>query len=209
MDSDGESDESQVKEIFSRFHIFGTRINRATQHRGIALITSLFFLVIMTLLTLSMFRSFNNQEKIAGNTREKQRSLQTAGSALQFGEWWLNQGNGTTGAICSTVQNVNISANVNVCSNALVNPGVLPWAARGDYLLPSMTVATGGGLVASGDINYLSPPSLYISYLGLDTTGKSMLYQVTAVGYGGSVSGASVVQSTYAMTPRTVALDQP
>lgn len=180
-----------------------------TEQRGIALITSLLVLVIMTLLALSMFRNFGLTEKMAGNTRDKQRSLQTAESALQYGEWWLSQGNGTTGAACTTVYNANVSANVQTCSSALVNPTTLPWAARGDYLPPTMTVATGGGLTASGDINYISQPSLYISYLGLDPSGKSMLYQVTAAGYGGSANGASVVQSTYAITAKSTPLDQP
>lgn len=180
-----------------------------TEQRGIALITSLLVLVIMTLLALSMFRNFGLTEKVAGNTRDKQRSLQTAESALQYGEWWLSQGNGTTGAACTTVYNANVSANVQTCSSALVNPTTLPWAARGDYLPPTMTVATGGGLTASGDINYISQPSLYISYLGLDPSGKSMLYQVTAAGYGGSANGASVVQSTYAITAKSTPLDQP
>ena len=177
--------------------------------RGIALITSLLILVIMTLFALSMFRSFGLTEKIAGNTREKQRSLQAAESALQYGEWWLTQGNGTTGTTCSTVYNANVPGNVQTCSNALVNPITLPWAARGDYLPPTMTVAAGGGLAASGDINYVSQPSLYITYLGLDPSGKSLLYQVTAAGYGGSANGASVLQSTYAITAKSKALDQP
>ena len=70
---------------------------RATKQGGFALMTSLLILIIMTLLALSMFRSVGLQEKIAGNTREKQRSLQAAESALQYGEWWLSQGNGSTG----------------------------------------------------------------------------------------------------------------
>ncbi len=189
------------------------RVVRTTTQRGIALITSLLMLVVMTLLALSMFRSFGLQEKIAGNTREKQRSLQAAESALQYGEWWLNQGNGGTGANCTAVYNANTVANMQTCTNVLANPATLPWAARGDYLPPNMTVASGGGVVSSGanagDINYYAKPSLYISYLGLDPTGKSMLYQVTGAGYGGSANGASVVQSTYAITYKNPPLDNP
>lgn len=178
--------------------------------RGIALISSLLILVIMTLLALSMFRSFGLQEKIAGNTREKQRSLQTAESALQYAEWWLSQGTeSTTGITCTGVYNANAVGNMQTCANPLLKPTILPWAARGDYLPPSMTVAAGGGQTAGGDINYVSPPSLYINYLGLDVTGKSLMYQVTAAGYGGSANGASVVQSIYAITPKSVGLDQP
>jgi type IV pilus assembly protein PilX len=185
----------------------------AVSERGIALVTSLLMLIIMTLLALSMFRSLGLQEKIAGNTREKQRSLASAQSALDYGEWWLSQGNGGTGNNCSTVYNANTIANMQVCTNALASPTQLPWSTRGDYLPPTMTVAAGGGQVSSGgnvgDINYYAKPSLYIAYLGLDPTGKSQLYQVTGAGYGGSANSASVVQSTYAVTYKNPPLDQP
>lgn len=182
----------------------------AKSQNGIALITSLLILVIMTLLALSMFRSFGLQEKIAGNTREKQRSLQTAESALQYGEWWLSQGAETTsGIVCNSVYNANVVGNMQTCANPLLNPTTLPWGARGDYLPPTMTVAAGGGQTPGGDINYVSPPSLYINYLGIDLSGKSLMYQVTAAGYGGSANGISVVQSIYAVTPKSVGLDQP
>lgn len=181
----------------------------APQH-GIALISSLLILVIIMLLGLSMLRSFGLQEKVAGNIREKQRSLQTAESALQYAEWWLNQGSGNTiGIACATVYNANTVGNIQTCANPLLKPTTLPWAARGDYLPPTMTVAAGGGQTAGGDINYINSPSMYINYLGLDLTGKSLMYQVTAAGYGGSANGASVVQSVYAITAKSIALDQP
>ena len=191
-------------------HASGPANTRALAQRGIALISSLLILVIMTLLALSMFRSFGLQEKIAGNTREKQRSLQTAESALQYAEWWLSQGTeSSTGVTCVGVYNANTVGNMQTCANPLLKPTTLPWAARGDYLPPTMTVAAGGGQTVGGDINYVSPPSLYINYLGLDSTGKSVMYQVTAAGYGGSANGASVVQSIYAITPKSFGLDQP
>ena len=181
-----------------------------TPQKGIALISSLLILVIIMLLALGMFRSFGLQEKVAGNIREKQRSLQTAESALQYAEWWLNQGSGnTTGIACAAVYSANTVGNIQTCANPLLKPTTLPWTARGDYLPPTMTVAAGGGQAAGGDINYINLPSMYINYLGLDRTGKSLMYQVTAAGYGGTANGASVVQSVYAITAKSIALDQP
>ena len=187
-----------------------TCVHAASQH-GIALISSLLILVIIMLLGLSMMRSFVLQEKIAGNIREKQRSLQTAESALQYAEWSLDQGNGNnTGIDCKTVYDVNTVGNIQTCANPLLEPTTLPWAARGDYLPPAMTVvAAGNGQTAGGDIKYIKSPSMYINYLGLNPTGKSLLYQVTAAGYGGSANGASVVQSVYAITAKSTALDLP
>ncbi|MDE1947680.1 MAG: pilus assembly protein [Burkholderiales bacterium] len=172
---------------------------RPTRERGFVLITGLIFLVVLTLLGLALFRSGGMQERIAGNTREKQRALEAAESALQYGEWWVSEQNRGTGTPCTAVTNGNVVANMKVCSNALANPTSLPWPAYASYQPPTMTVSTAGGLAANGDINYQAKPGVYISYLGLDSTGKAQLYQVTAFGQGGSASTAAVVQSTYKM----------
>jgi type IV pilus assembly protein PilX len=182
---------------------------------GFALITSLLMLVVVTLLAVGMFRNLTLQEKIAGNTMEKQRSLAAAESALQFGEWMLQHqatassgippaANCAAGAVYdANSYTTNQTLTLTPCVNALPNPTALPWGARGDYLPPNMTVASGGGVVASnaangnpGDINYYAEPSVYVSYLGPDADGTSPLYQVTGAGYGGSANTVSVVRST-------------
>lgn len=188
--------------------------SRGRTDQGIALITSLLILVIVTLVAVSMYRSFGLQEKITGNTLEKQRSLLAADSALRYAEWWINQGNTGTGSACAGVVNANTQSNMKICSNALGTPAVLPWTNRFEYKPPTMTVLAGGGLNTAtagvvGDVNYATTPSLYISYLGIGPDGKSMLYQVTGVGYGGSTTSASVLQSTYAMTYATKDLSGP
>ena len=176
------------------------RARRPATSRGFILIVGLFFLVILTMLSIAMFRSFGLQERIAGNTRDKQRAFEAAQSALQYGEWWLGQGNGGTGAICAGVTNGNVMTSMRVCSNALATPTTLPWTIRTDYQPPQMAVAAGGGVVsAGGDINYQAVPGLYISYLGLSPNGS--LYQVTAFGYGGNANTAAIVQSTYRTSP--------
>lgn len=173
--------------------------------QGIALLTSLLILVVVTLISVSMYKNFGVQEKLAGNTLEKQRSLLAADSAVRYGEWWLSQGNTGSGSVCSGVVNANTQANMKICSNGLATPATLPWANRFEYKPPTMTIASGGGLNTAstgtvGDVNYATTPSLYVSYMGLGPNGKSMLYQVTGVGYGGSTTTVSVLQSVYAMT---------
>ena len=173
---------------------------RCPHQQGFVLAVSLVFLVVLTLLALAMFRSFGLQERIAGNTRDKERAFEAAQSALQFGEWWLSQGTGgSTGTVCNSVVNANTAGAMHLCSNALTTPSTPPWAARFEYVPPNMTVAGGGGLAASGDINYQGKPALYISYLGLSPDGLAQLYQVSAYGYGGNADTAAVVQSTYEM----------
>ncbi len=190
-------------------------IARRPKQRGFVMIVGLLMLVVMTVLSISMFRSFGLQERIAGNTREKERALAAAQSALQYGEWWLSSGvNAGTGANCGagSVVNANVLAQMRVCSNPLVDPAVLTsWTARADYLPPDMTVTAGatGGLAVNGDINYFKKPALYINYLGLAPDGKSLVYQVSGLGYGGSETAAAVVQSTYQVGSSYKPLDTP
>ncbi|QNK74580.1 pilus assembly protein PilX [Variovorax sp. PAMC28562] len=190
--------------------------HRPRLQRGIALITSLLILVIVALLAVSMYRSFGLQEKIAGNTLEKQRSLQAAESALQYGEWWIARGSGGGGLACSGVFSANDQTAMKICNvpMSIVTSSTLPWAVRGNYQPPSMTVQSGGGLNTgstgiANDINYATMPSVYVSYLGLAPDGKTMLYQVTGAGYGGTTATASVVQSTYAMKFSVTDIGQP
>lgn len=173
----------------------GTRAHR----RGFIMVVSLLILVVLTLLALAMFRSFGLLERIAGNTRDKQRAFEAAESALQYGEWWLGQGHGGMGANCAGVVDGNTLGDMRVCANALANPTNLPWPSRTEYLPPGMTVSAGGGVTSEGDINYQAKPGLYIHYLGLSPDGLAQLYQVTGYGYGGNADTAAVVQSTYQM----------
>ena len=171
-----------------------------SRERGFVLIVAMLFLIVLTVLSVSMFRSYNLQERIAGNTRETERALEAAQSALQYGEWWLSQGNGTTGSACSGVLNANTLSQMQVCATPQANPATLPWSARADYLPPNMgSPQAGGGTTSSGDINYY----------GLSTDGMSLLYQVSAFGYGGRQTTAAVVQSTYQVSGGNKPLDQP
>jgi type IV pilus assembly protein PilX len=176
---------------------------------GFVLVTGMLILIVVTLLSVSIFRSLGLQERIAGNTREKQRALEAAQSALQYGEWWINLGNAGTGVDCTSVGNANNKDEMKVCNTPLAAPAALPWTARADYLPAEMTVKSGGGLAASGDINYWAKPGLHIHYLGLGPDLKSLLYQVSAFGYGGSETAAAVVQSVYQIKPGNEALDRP
>jgi type IV pilus assembly protein PilX len=172
------------------------------RQRGMVLVTALLLLLVVTIIAVSMFHSFGTQERIASNVREKQRALHAAESAQQYAEWWLSMGNGTLVAPCTTV--VPASAG-QVCQNKLTdavsnsNVAAVPWMLTGTsteigvtYAPPEMIVAT---TAATG--TYFKSPSFYISYLGLATDGKSSIYQIDAVGYGGRADAVAVVESTY------------
>jgi type IV pilus assembly protein PilX len=183
----------------SQRHFTSTTHHRGVRkQQGIALVVSLLILLVTTMIALSLFRGSNLLEKIAGNTREKQRSLQSAQDALIYGEWWLSQGGSNiavqpcTAATTTTLQ---------VCSTPLTTANYtgLPLYS---YALPGITVSATSGLAAGGDINYVQNPVIYIAFLGTSPVGNP-LYQVSAIGYGGSGGNngsKSMVQSVYSIT---------
>lgn len=175
------------------------------------LVTSLLLLVVVTILAVSMFRSFGIDEKIAGNVREKQKALNAAETAEEYAESWLAQGLNTAAVTCAPPM---VSSTVGqVCSNTMaslgMNPAVLPWtigAPVGVNYIPAvgttvMPILTTGGQTGGID-NYYNNPAYYIAYLGSTTTNRitSTYYQIDAVGYGSSPDTAAVVEATYMTT---------
>lgn len=186
--------------------------------RGIALISALLLLMILTILGLSMFRSFPTQEKIAGNVREKERAVHAANSAQQFAEWWLMQSNNTANGdlVCgaqSALFNGNLTTpEVQICSNALytllagglvTDVTQVPWCIGGtgcanvgtQYTPYGMNVA--GGPTVSADSTYVSAPVFYIADLGAAGDGQGEAYQIDAYAYAGSAATVAVVESIY------------
>jgi type IV pilus assembly protein PilX len=189
--------------------ISSRRASRPARQQGFVLVTGLLFLVILTMLGLSLFRSTGLMDRISGNTRDKQRSFESAQSALSYGEWWINGSHGGVGTPCTGLVNgdpANVT-NVHTCSNALVAgfQNTVPFPNAFIYTPPNMTIALTGGLVDSSksdsDINYQALPGFYVEDLGLAPDGVSEVYQVTAYGKGGNADSASVVRSTYKVTP--------
>jgi type IV pilus assembly protein PilX len=178
--------------------------------RGVVLITSMLLLLVVTIMALSMFRSFGIQEKIAGNMREKQRALQAAVSAQTYAEQWLIANSGTSpSVVCNSL--LSAPTQGQICSNKLwlslpagLTVATVPWAVAGTanvgvtYVPPGMTVAAAS---ASSSNNYVTAPTFYISDAGpsADPNVPGEVYQVDSVGYGGNSNTAVVVESTYAV----------
>lgn len=173
------------------------------------LIISLLLLVVVTILAVGMFRSFGIDEKIAGNIREKQLALNAAETAEQFAESWLNQGLGTAPVACTGMVTASVGQVCNATLQASgLKPEQVPWAIAGapvgvTYTPPS---PAGGATIqkkndGNGGFNsYWADPVFYIAYLGQpagSTTGQ--VYQINAVGYGGSPNTVAVVETTYSI----------
>jgi type IV pilus assembly protein PilX len=173
------------------------------RQRGMVLITSILLLIVLTIMALSMMRNYGVEERIAGNTRDKQRAFNAAVSAQQYAEFWLTSGTNITPATCSSVVP---STTGQVCTNGLTTAtlNALPWAAGVTYT--QFTANQGGNTVQSYLTagaptpvgTYALAPVFYIQDLGFPPAGGTgELYQIDAVGYGGSSGTVAIVESTY------------
>jgi type IV pilus assembly protein PilX len=186
----------------------GARITSAPIRRqqGVALVTSLLLLVIITILAISMFRSFGTQEKIAGNVREKERALHAADSAQQYAEWWLLTANNTaTGAISCLQSAIASSTTGQICNQTILAQFGLPnltpsppWPYQVTYTPPGMLLV-GGPAPPAGNTNppYFASPAFWITDLGVAADAAGEAYQIDAYGYGSAQSTLAVVESVY------------
>lgn len=162
------------------------------KQNGFVLVTALIFLLLMTYLSVAMFRGFNLDEMMAGNLREKSRATESAQAAISYAEWWLGQsGNATTGEACTAGK----LTTPTVCSGT---PGLASYV---EYIPVGMTVSASGGIAT-----YAAKPIYAIDYLGVDTTGK-LLYSITARAQGGNQNAMAVLQTVYRITPCILACD--
>ena len=183
---------------------------RWQRQTGIALVSALLILVMLTLLALSMFRSFGLEQKIAGNVREKERAFQAAQSALQFGESWLlamstqPPTDATRQQTCRDNPAFASTGDLRICFDELPTPtNPQNWIGAGTYIPPAMVVLAGGGMATDGngnaDIRYAAMPILYINRIGKNLFTNLCEYRVSAAGFGGSTTSTSVVQSVVAL----------
>jgi type IV pilus assembly protein PilX len=180
---------------------------RIPRQTGMALVTSLLLLVVITILALSMFRSFGTQEKIAGNLREKERALHAAESAQQYAEWWLLQGNNVAiGAVTCAPGTLIASVAVGqICTQTaqqqfgVANMTQVPWNIQVSYTPQGMVIQNAGYVPTAGNNNppYFASPAFYIADRGPADGGNGEAYQIDAYGYGSAASTVAVVESVY------------
>jgi len=175
--------------------------------RGIAMVTVLMFLVIMTIIGMAAMRSSGLQERMSGNMRDQDVAFQAAENALREGEAWVNalvamptvsaSGSGNCTAPCAntvwTLDAVEINAG-NFTDHANI------WDAGVKNVRAGTIVGT-ENTAPQYVIEYnrfISDPtsSLNIGQPG-DENGRQ-LFRVTARGTGMTDDSRSVTQSTYA-----------
>ena len=178
---------------------------------GMVLITTMLLLVVVTLLALAMFRGVGLEERIAGNTMEKQRALQAAVSAQQYAEQWLGTNVTSTPPVdCSAHASSNTTA-MAICTDILANSldsgtvSNVPWNIGGGqvgFSYNPVNAATSGSYfpinTSGGLATYYAAPVVYISQLGPDATlSNAVDYRIDAWSYAGAPNTVAVVESTY------------
>jgi type IV pilus assembly protein PilX len=182
--------------------------DQVTHHhqRGMALITAMLLLIVVTIMALSMFRSYGTQERLAGNTRDKQRAINAAISAQQYAESLLASGAAPATGTCPAGLLPSLTSS-EVCSVVLPDFSKLPWTAGNTYTqftsnkinnVANVISAVGTNDKAGQSASYALAPVFYITDLGANAgSPPGEVYQVDALGYGGTANTVAVVESTF------------
>lgn len=167
------------------------------EQKGFVLFVVMIFLIVMSLLGISMFKGFINDQKNSGNVREKQRAIEAAQASLDNIQNWMQtedkiyQGGFRTGIFCDTTTQVGTEPVV--CSNALASPANLSWSSSQTFTASTTTLPVNA---SGGQNNYASNPNYYIQYLGTSSQNVAM-YKVTSKAQGGNATAATVLETIF------------
>jgi type IV pilus assembly protein PilX len=173
--------------------------DRALAQRGYVMILSIILLLVITALSVSMAKSFFLEEGMAGNIREKNRSLAAAQAALSYAESVVSQG-GTINTACGSGDLTPSGTNTppictgaaSIISSSSVSPlGTyfkMPTSLTSTYLAVNQTIAKD---------TFWAQPGAYIQYIGVVPGTGVYVYSITAYGYGATPNSVSIVSSTY------------
>jgi type IV pilus assembly protein PilX len=189
--------------------------NFPRHQRGVILVTAMLLLIVVTIMALSMFRGYGAQERLAGNTRDKQRALAAAISAQQYAEFQLASGAAPLPGVCPAGI---LPSGMQVClpppaPAPLPNFATLPWLTGVNYLVftqnaingvSNVISATGTRDSATQSASYVQAPVFNVIDLGPNAgTPAGEVYQVDAVGFGGTSNTVAVVESTFVIGSNT------
>ena len=152
--------------------------NQRQNQRGMALLVSLVFLLLLTLIGLSSMQSANLQEKMAGSVSLRNQSFQAAEAALRVGESAV-QLDSYSLAVCSgTSQCLPPAESSSVSSAGFNSTSGVTWIAAGNGFYGVQNIGT------------------TLTAVNVPSNTSATLYRVTAVGIAGN--SRSVVESVYA-----------
>ena len=152
--------------------------NQRQNQRGMALLVSLVFLLLLTLIGLSSMQSANLQEKMAGSVSLRNQSFQTAEAALRIGESAVQLDSYSLAVCASTAQCAPPAESSVVSAAGLNSTSGVTWIAAGNGFYGVQNIGT------------------TLTAVNVPSNTSATLYRVTAVGIAGT--SRSVVESVYA-----------
>jgi type IV pilus assembly protein PilX len=163
------------------------RISR--RETGMALITGLIFLVVLTLIAVAAMRTTTLEERMSGNARDRDLAFQAAEAALRAGEQEL-EGASLPPFAAGTARTPRIAEGALVAYWQNTHPwatqSIAAWQPAGTsaaprYVIEEMGIAAGGG---GGGI-------------GIGAVDDEGVYRVTARGVGSSANTVVILQAVY------------
>ncbi|MGF6130395.1 type IV pilus assembly protein PilX [Pseudomonas frederiksbergensis] len=156
-----------------------TQTNKPKNQQGMALLISLVFLLLLTLIGISSMQNATLQEKMAGSVILRNQSFQLAEATLRMGESAVQLPAYTLAVCGTTAQCAPPAESATVTGAGLNSSSGVNW------------VAAGGGFYGVQNIGTT------LTAVNVPSNTSATLYRITAVGIVGN-NVRSVVESIYA-----------
>lgn len=168
------------------------------RQRGLVLITSLLFLLMLTIIGITALSTTTLEEKMAGNTRDLNIAFQAAEAALRDAENWLAQQSSEPTAVSTCASPPCDVWQSNVLPDLSTQTDSWWQANAREYRTSGTREITEAGADPRHVIEFLKTVSdtLRRGHEYAPEPGNSY-YRVTARGTGGTSTAQAVVQSTF------------
>ena len=163
-------------------------MRHAKHERGASLLVALIFLVIMAMLGVTVANVTGLQERMAGNTRNRDLALQAAEAAVRDAETRLSNAAFRAGASAYDVSKANSSTYWETCFTATTPAAPCDAKQTPTQSLPT----TGPGAVAA-------QPQFVLERK--PDSGSTQIYRITARAVGGTTDSVVIVQAEFGYTP--------
>lgn len=155
---------------------------------GVALITGLIFMVVLTLLALAAMRTTTLEERMSGNARDRDMAFQSAEAALRAGEQVL-QGASLPAFAAGTAYTPRIATGTLSTYWQNTHPwptqSVAAWQPAGTSAAPRYVMEVMGAAACAGGSRTFGPKA------------GCGVYRVTARGVGRSANTMVILQAVY------------
>ena len=174
------------------------------QH-GVALITGLIFLVVLTLISVTAARMSSLEERMSGNMRDRSLAMQAAEMALRDAERDIRGGTGITRApAISGLTNFNFFCTAGLCYNGPAGNanGTQNWITTPVWSVVNMiaapSVAYGTYTGAIGNVVLSAQPRYIIEGIEKNRSGTTVYYyRITVRAQGANANTVVWLQEVY------------